>query len=781
MPKKREEIIAEVKADLDKLPSPDKATKEDYRKFVEKLVKIYASDADKSYNDTPATDAANEFLESLFKSKTGVVSPEEWQRIVGINEAFLEYMIPLKVEQGIKIDQMKKMVMDKEIPGTEYLLDSEGELKSKLAKNLYIAQNKKEFDTGKGLDLAYNMFFQYANESSVMSDVEEEKDGIKQTVKKNVPCTQVLVKLKEDIEDKYFEGKYKDYKDKRAEYFNYGLNFDENCGGFKVNMDYYEGDPYINEYPEDLMLIMTALNGKELREEWEKQKDMIDSADLLEKNARQIADNAKLLLEELDAVVPPENTENPEEYVKMRAALEKVAKTVDPVQDEVGADPRPARIYRDELEKNIKNMWRAAHAYQIYASENSSFIYEDEEYEKKREGLSKRIKSLAEVSKPLTEKELYKFPDTFSHLSAKYEANNQLKRIDIRRNQLNLPEFTGHKVKGSSIAEKIAAARAHGEKAKENVTLGSKKYDKAIASLDTIAEAYKQIQTVKDDKELDINVRRALIIKAMDNISKSKDLMNDYMERKRRQGKLQAGATADYKSQKRINAVREGLDIVSSIEHEVADIREAMYNEDIQMENEIKEEYKNATDRIDVKKRSNMEIAAVKKALTEQANTQKGYLKTSAQYALEAMEMLDTYVKSAKSNNLTAKSKTVACRAMAAIVYYDMIRNMPKKTIEKMQSLNNMAQNESDLSNTLDEFADSEDFTRLISGGGDNGELDIDTNTIEEFLCDPSKYSERIISNRKAVNKIKDNVADKQLSEDILRPVKLDRAINLWK
>ena len=58
---------------------------------------------------------------------------------------------------------------------------------------------------------------------------------------------------------------------------------------------------------------------------------------------------------------------------------------------------------------------------------------------------------------------------------------------------------------------------------------------------------------------------------------------------------------------------------------------------------------------------------------------------------------------------------------------------------------------------------------------------DIDTNTIEEFLCDPSKYSERIISNRKAVNKIKDNVADKQLSEDILRPVKLDRAINLWK
>ena len=151
---------------------------------------------------------------------------------------------------------------------------------------------------------------------------------------------------------------------------------------------------------------------------------------------------------------------------------------------------------------------------------------------------------------------------------------------------------------------------------------------------------------------------------------------------------------------------------------------------------------------------------------------------------MQGVEKLDNYLKTAKTGILSDNMKEKACLLMAAVVYHDMLRKMPQKTIEKMKNSTDMEQNKADINATLQNFATSDDFRKLISGAADKDSnentLDINADTIAEFLANPSKYSERIIDNRKASRKIKDNVPNKELSEDVLRPLPIDRAINLW-
>ncbi len=793
MPLKPEEIqqIKEtVMTDLQSLVK-ENPTKEDNYKLVEKIGDYISKAGTNNEDDIIKATAARDFIQSLFNTHEGSkeIPPERAKWYLDLNAAFIECLARAKIAEGEKLEAIENQVKNKEFPGTEYLLDDtieDKELASKLARNIFITRYPEIYDKQSGLESAYYSFSNYANQKIMEGTVEQEIDGVKQIVTKKTFASVILQDKKKAIEDNLIATEYpnmsvetrKKYLGKDAK----GFLFTKDIG-FELNPNYgKEGEPFFTDYPEHIKTIMQTNDPAQLEDMWNKQHEIMEGAEAYEKNALKIAEKAKVQLELLDSVKNDDPETDPKEFKDLRKALVTVSE-IGMIRYMDGNKDMPMQksIYPKDVDKSLKDLWRAAKAYDTYQKNNSSMIYEDEPYEKHRAKMSKKLMNFAELSKPLADAKEYGIPDNRPTKVSRATAAKQIRRIEKGRELKGFAPFKPHVVKGNTIADKIAAAKRNGEKAKENVTLGSKKYDKAVASLDTIAEAYQRIQAAKDNKEIDINVRRGIIIKAMEDIEKSRTLMNDYMERKRKQGHLEPGGSTDIKSQKRINAVNEGLDIISSIEHEVTAIREAMYAEDIQNEEAVKQEYANADDRVDVKERTRQEIEGVKRVFTEQANTQQGYLKTSANYALHGLKNLDNFVKTAKESTLTNDMKETACLLMAAVVYHDMLRKMPQKTIEKMKNSTDMEQNDADINATLQNFATSDDFRKLISGGVDTNTLDITVDTIEEFLANPSKYGERIIENRKAVRNIKNKGSTKELPEEMLQPLPLDRAINLWK
>ena len=158
MPKNKEDILKELKEDFNKLPPVGQTKKEDYFGLIEKLSSYYVEGTDDSADlvDLPGAEAVTDQIYSMFDSKDGVLSQEQWLRIQEFYDAIIEYSTPMKIEQRTKLNQIKDKVKNKDIPGTEYLLDDERDVKSDLATNLYITQNRELYQKIDGCEQLIN-------------------------------------------------------------------------------------------------------------------------------------------------------------------------------------------------------------------------------------------------------------------------------------------------------------------------------------------------------------------------------------------------------------------------------------------------------------------------------------------------------------------------------------------------------------------------------------------------------------------------------------------------
>ena len=749
MPKNKEDILKELKEDFNKLPPVGQTKKEDYFGLIEKLSSYYVEGTDDSADlvDLPGAEAVTDQIYSMFDSKDGVLSQEQWLRIQEFYDAIIEYSTPMKIEQRTKLNQIKDKVKNKDIPGTEYLLDDERDVKSDLATNLYITQNRELYQKIDGCEQLINTIFEKAQSTKVNKTEQTEVNGVKQTKTVKAKCSSELISLRRKKIDVLMQNYPQEIRDNSEKYLEHGMAF-KNTVPYKVNKNYKEGEPMISELPEFIATIDSCTE-QQLEEEYHKILDSVDNVERFEKDVKGIAENAKLMLEELDNIELPEGKKNPKEYLEMHTMLKKISTLADPiVSEDPNEQPKQRHIYHSSLKKYLNDLTTASKNYHEYYKKNSSIIHKDEEYEKKRADMSKRLMSFAELSKPVADPQKYGMNDILSSFAHKKEARSKLRKIEIARTKKGFHEFGPYTKKEITVAEKIAQVKAAGEEAKRNVKMGSAEYDKAIASLDDLSQASKLFEDIKANKDLDSNGRRELLSQVKTALENSKKRMDDYIERKRRQGKIQTGATADLKSQKRINVVNNSLKLISDMDRQIEDYYISLEQQDAQLSEDMANEIKQKN--IDLDARRELEKNAVKKHFSNEEKNRNGYLKTTAKYANKGISILENILVNNEDSFLTQENVNKAIIAMGTVVYHKMLTGMPKDKIAEMETWN---VKDSDYSNSINEFSKSMEFLNVI-GNVDGNFIDIDKEMVKDFLSNPDRYAEKIIDNRKAVREI---------------------------
>lgn len=697
-------------------------------------------------NDTELAGLKATFQVALKTSDGVYVTPESGQKLVDVNNAFLEYKTKLQLDAYKKIEDVKQRINQGLIPGTEFMIDDDKEKVDNLAKNIFVAENPDFVKRMKGCETAYKAF-------------QDELDGKKiKAQNNNAAYDGVLLEYLQNRGNEFTDNMFAQRNEFQPEAQNkdkiLGINPNElkveNKDGFEFNTDYkpnVEGSQLIKKKPEELEEfagLNTSEQYLEKREELEFKKDACDK---YVDNAKVLASNARAMLKELDAVTRTDGKQDSQEYKNMRSALETLSKLDQPTQltdDQV----QPPNYVPAEINDALDTLTKATESYD---KKNAAAI-KGHDFGRERLNMSKRLHNLAEIAKPVMDPKRYGIDEFASIDAVKAEQNKRLDRLEAARQKKGFEPFEPHKKKERTVEEKIANAKKSAEAAKQGVKGGSSEYDKATAHYDKIAEAYKKFKEIKEDPEMDNNQRRVELEKVSKEMARSREDMDKYITRKKNKGQIQAGSTVDLKSQKRINAIKEGINVVKGIESEIGAYLDDMIvkEEALEAEDVVKVEETNA----EMQKITNTKIANEVKILRGAADAEQegSYMHLAAKLAKKAYNKLYEIKNNNPDAPLAPEDKEMAYGAMGAFTYYSMLCDLNKQQINA-----NHAADKDQLKIDANYFMNTKEFKRVLGDGSE-----INREQITDFLAEPTALKERIKQNRDKVRQINANVDAQQ-------------------
>ena len=714
--------------------------------------------------DTEIQGIGKVFDRLIRKGDNDTLKPESLDRITRLHNSLVVYGDKLKLQAGEKVDQIKDRIRRGEVPGTEFFLAEDDEKINNLANNIFVAENPELVKKMKSSAAATELYRKHLENYKFIGEMEkadENNNSRKENV--NIPLIEYLQAKTDEFVNKKFvnDEQFRKHAAKREEYFGVKTEI-ENKNGFEINPEYkpdVQGAELFSKQPEEISEFMACSTKEDYEEQKEAAEFKKDACDKYIDNTNVLAKNAKAMLEELDAIQRTDGKENSVEYDNMRKALEAVSKLGKPMQLENDQEQMP-KFVPAEINAAIDELTAATEAYQ----KKNDAIYKKNDFGRERLNMSKRLHNLAEIAKPVMDPKKYGLGEFIALDEIKAEQDKRIERLEAARVKKGFDEFKPHKKKELTVNEKLIKAKEHGEAAKNNVMGGSSEYDKAIRSYDKLVEAYEIFSLVKADPEMDNNVRRAMLEKADKAIASSKADLNKYITRKNNKGQIQKGSTVDLKSQKRINAVNEGLGIVKTIEKEISEYKESLIIAEEAAEAE--EVVKLDADNAEITKINNSHIQNEIKTLRQAhaAEEEGSFMKLSAKYAMKGYSKLFKLMNDAAGRQLTAAEKSTALGAMATVTYYSMLCGLDKQQVNQANQPDKRV-----LEHQLIEFLEKPEFTRVLGDGSE-----ITREQITDFLADPTMVKDKIIANREKVREINANVDAQQQRQQNQPQVELD-------
>ena len=522
--------------------------------------------------------------------------------LMDVSNSILQHTLDTKMEAGKKIDEIKDKIRQGQIPGTEFFLDEGLENKEKinnLATNIFVAENPDLVKKMKGQELAAKLLSEQLNGYKCSISEKEGPEGNQRDVLKVVVFNELFERDKEQNSKTYLQGKYQNVDiEKRTQRMNLKAEDMkiENANGFEINPEYKPGDNQIDLFskqPEEINEFMAHSTKEDYEQEKENAELKKDRADKYIENTKVLAANARAMLKELDLMMKTNGKDNSTEYDEMRKALETVSKLDQPTELTEGQMQQP--VYNAaEINDAIDTLRDKAAAYE---QKNKSIFGKRSDYGKDRLHMSKRLQNLATIAKPVMDPKKYGLEEFDAMVTVKETEDKRIERLKAASAKKGFGELSAHKKQVPTIADRLVKAKEHALAAKEGVHGGSKEYDKAVKSYDKVAELYERFKLLNEDTEMDGIQRREALSKVQSDLANAKFEMYKYLSRKKDKGQIETGATSDLKSQKRINAVNEGIGIANAIEKEVNKYLEKTITDDI---NKVNEEMAKANEEPDL-------------------------------------------------------------------------------------------------------------------------------------------------------------------------------------
>lgn len=374
--------------------------------------------------------------------------------------------------------------------------------------------------------------------------------------------------------------------------------------------------------------------------------------------------------------------------------------------------------------------------------------------EKMREIESKLVQltqALSKVTKAYDGKPLAAKQDLASLIVGSYLDSKGIK-FDPETHQVTLTGFPDEE----TLAEREAILRAEqkplqitfsevmdqAREATAGVWLGSKEYDRAMESLESVQRAYAELREMEAEEEQlrlagggqeaspgyeeshrdKVEELRGLISAADRNI-------DAYFARKERQGKMEPDA--DEKSMKRISVMQDAQQAIRDCE--------VLLDEEERVEKYLNDKNRSAQDKLTEELEQAMQDAKdiVKEhgdKLTgelEQAASAERIDSLGAKGAMKGLEVLEELAKG--EGPLTVQEKRMARLAMASLAFVEMLQGPEGAAIREK-----MPQNMDTYKAQVKKLADSEDFKKAMP-------QDMDRAKLREFLADekaPAKLTE---------------------------------------
>ncbi len=550
--RKYNELLAKLKGQEGKEPSADEVADLLTQNLNEQGVNV----------ETPIATAKADYFEYLMSAPNGRPSPEQLKRIEDIHTKLNERYVKMKVDADKKLESLTDEARKGTIPGTDWLYfadaKDEHDHLPKIVDNIFITTDPDAVNRLKNLEYSIQVMEMSGMASQCTVKDEAGKD-------QSILLSTYLNGRTASRGDEMFKAngvtdpdKIKAINKRFTAYEPHGVE------GYTFNKDYKPGDAVITKYPEDTEIIKNARSQKQLQDYSDKLDAELRGINEFENAGKNVAKQAKELLDKLDSFVKPEEDgPNSKEFNEMRASLENISKYgVDmqirkPLYGRNGtimtAEQRTSKFVTSQLFEQLDNLTNDAKSYE---KSHSSLALA--KYGRQRQELSKQLQTFVSSAKAKLDPARFEGMNNINSTSLlKDDLDLKRKKLEHFRSKFGYQEFKKHTRTADEVIGKLDRSAAAISEARRNVHLGSGFYDDASDALDNAIRSYKSY--TEGCKTGIVTVTKEQLKQSL---KTAKEEISAYLNYKQSQGLIKKAFFANKKTQKRIDAMRQSMESI---------------------------------------------------------------------------------------------------------------------------------------------------------------------------------------------------------------------------
>ena len=739
------------------LPANYKEKGADLSGFAQSLLSIWADNPE----NEEAKEAFHEFLTEQFgePKKDGkpdaerIISEEQWNFAENFNIAMTKASVQMMTEASLEIERNKQRVKDNNmIPSIEYYSQKEAtSLQNKLAHNLFILEHPDKHQKLRHYAVYQNAFYMHLYNAKYKTEVEPQagepenenfidlgEKEMKETASAK-RCRDGFNEQTTKVRNDFFDKVYPQYKDRAGELTSHDVFADfslKGMNGYKLKQNWQQGDPLFTDIPKELKELNEA-KPEELEERKRAQDKILNGCKKYEENILKLREEAEPINEEFQQVIadagleqlitdlkqgrtvgklPKDIIDLEDSYITLKDSMENLTKIgigMKPSPGPNGINEKTKAISPDIIEKSIINLSIASK--ELMESgyiKNAAFAK-----------MAKRLQNFSEVALSEYDHQKYGINKASTAMQRK-SVKQQLAKLEIARKKHNMAEFEDRRADAPTpLTDLLDQATEKTNRAKIGVHMGSGEYDTASKSFEKIKKQYLKFQQLMQTANPDKAKLQEAVAKVYKEIEQSRKDIAKYMKRKQKKGQLQNGASKDLKSQKRIVALKRGLETLNQVT-DLLDLDAAGYmpeDREVEINKKYREQHKKITS-FDAEADSKRKESPYMAAAANQAGM--AYTMSSAIFLRKDPKFDDEEQCQRFREHL------------AAVVFLDTLKNeVDPKTMDALNKLPNAKEKCEQAIQNLANSAEFKDMTRNLN-----------PRNLKHYLANPSRLRKQLVS-----------------------------------